>query len=360
MRTLLNFIFFSFLTFPNYSIAQTTLSTNINEVDSKFDFNYLFTCDYKIELQSYHRSISFLNNFQKYGLSSTINSIQEINEKNKDPAGNCALKVGQISDQLIKNAILVHRDIKEGNELSYYLIKYDLNNKRLYAGAYYEGPVIPRYFYKPKAYPEDLKIASRNCPGGKVKCMEQQGWQLVIKEFHEQAVENCKGLTSTMEDDLKRKQFLICLAGKGFDEETPTEYVFLRTQNNINIICTKDVYKDILAKSPCKIKDILSENLSDATKIDESQKAQLLSYFSEYDSVQSIMDNKRKTGGMFDKKYIEYKLSTEFPAVLANRNNILSGLITWGEYNQIRKKISSDTAKVTKFINQSVTEFIKN
>jgi hypothetical protein len=124
-------------------------------------------------------------------------------------------------------------------------------------------------------------------------------------------------------------------------------------------VCKKPEFMPYTSKSPCNGDEISLEHISDNSKIDETQKANMLALFKILDDLDNKADTQRSYGSMFFKKYYEWKVTQLKPKIDENRINLVLGKITFGEYNLKRKEFNNEDKLATKKFNEEVLAFTR-
>lgn len=110
--------------------------------------------------------------------------------------------------------------------------------------------------------------------------------------------------------------------------------------------CNNPVFRDLLTKSPCAIKDIGLAHLSSTDKITKDEKSLL----DEYSKVQSTYQNKemdlilRTIQSPFREELLEQK-RLQVKNLLDLKLELYTEKINWGEYNQKRKELADKVRK---------------
>lgn len=110
--------------------------------------------------------------------------------------------------------------------------------------------------------------------------------------------------------------------------------------------CTNSDYAAIYAKTACKAEDISIEQMSDKSKITQTQKTNFSALRTSIDaSLREGIDRDRKYGGSKGVKVGNYVESVYMPKLEKLNLDLYNGKITWGEYNKSRKDLHSDLRK---------------
>lgn len=106
-------------------------------------------------------------------------------------------------------------------------------------------------------------------------------------------------------------------------------------------ICTSDEFAPYFSKTPCLATDMTDRQKKDRSKITEAQKKAMTA------AVAEIEELNRQTRSMMIESQIEPYVSLARtaqtqtdPLVKANQDNLLTGAITWGQYNTWREAIA--------------------
>jgi hypothetical protein len=145
------------------------------------------------------------------------------------------------------------------------------------------------------------------------QCMNAKGWKLQNKE----------------KTDIQVQQQQITIDDKKSELDKAA-----------SLVCSNPEFSAYYAKSPCKASEISFSQLADKTKITSSQKNVLLKQIDAVGKLNALsFQTQIQLFGQLGQKRADLFKSTAAPADEKNNLNLYNGLITWGEYNQIRKDI---------------------
>ena len=154
-----------------------------------------------------------------------------------------------------------------------------------------------------------------------ISCMNAKGWSL----------RDSKALSKTVarnSSELKQKLAIYEDTVKKFNEK-------------VTAICAKPEYTALIVKSGCDVRDIAFEQLTDNTKITPEQKIIFSKYSTEVNAVVKEKSMYMRTlTNRQDILWADYLDSTQSEVDKYNLD-LLSGVITWGEYSQRRKDLYS-------------------
>jgi hypothetical protein len=223
-----------------------------------------------------------------------------------------------------------------------------------------------KVWFKPKTYPESLKLDKGMCIDAGLKqdtqmttCLIQKGWTLVDQSVFEKDQTQCMDKANQMPQENTRRTFLACMFDQGWDLETDTERELTRLNAEFDDLCKKEEYRPYIEKSPCNARNITLEQLSDTTRINERQKQAMLAFAKATDDIVNRIEDAQKMGGMLSRKMYEYLVSTLKPARDGYRIELVQGKLTWGEYNQRKRDAVAQQAIFVKRASEEVSEFVK-
>ena len=156
-------------------------------------------------------------------------------------------------------------------------------------------------------------------------CMQAHGW-------HSQDRESTNRAIAQQNEDLDQKKTDFRSAMNGFGDR-------------IAATCTKPEYAPLFLKTPCNGKDINFEQLADSTKITPEQKAVLPRFRTEIDSISKEQREYVRTHPVvsnLEKQWADYLDSIQSDIEKYNLD-LYKGVISWGEYNQLRKDLTAKT-----------------
>jgi len=152
-------------------------------------------------------------------------------------------------------------------------------------------------------------------------CMQARGWHTENKDAYQENAQQ-------KQVEFNQKRTEIQSAVKVIDEK-------------LKALCEKSEYKPYFLKTSCSAKDINFEQLADSTKIISEQSTPLIKYRSEVDSLtKEKNDYLRQNGTDGDRRWISYLDSIQ-PDIEKYNLDLYKGIITWGEYNQRRKELTT-------------------
>ncbi|MDO4937271.1 MAG: hypothetical protein Q4E62_05075 [Sutterellaceae bacterium] len=133
---------------------------------------------------------------------------------------------------------------------------------------------------------------------------------------------------------------LIAMA-KNLPTEADIKERFRAVGGVLREICTSDEFAPYFAKTPCLATDVTDRQKKDRTKITEAQKKAMTA------AVAEIEELNRQTRELMIESQLEPYVSLALHAqnetdvlVKTNQDNLLSGEITWGQYNTWREAIA--------------------
>jgi len=153
-------------------------------------------------------------------------------------------------------------------------------------------------------------------------CMQSRGWRLQDKNSYQ--------ATATQnQSDFEQKKNEYLAAMKEFGDR-------------VKAVCEKPEYADILLKTPCNGKEVTFEQIADSSKITAKQKTLLPKFRTEIDAInnESREYMHAHVRASADKQWTDYLDSIQ-PNIEKYNLDLYKGVITWGEYNQQRKDLTS-------------------
>ncbi len=217
-------------------------------------------------------------------------------------------------------------------------------------------------WYKPKVFPESFKLDRDGCQSaGKAfsDCMGAKGWTFVDRSVINNDRKICNEKSGSAPAETRSQTYVSCMIEKGWDEvhDTTRQIGILIAKSND--LCKRDEYRDIFTKSPCLSTHISLEHLADMSKISPTEKIAMLAFVKEADAINANIDSQRRIGSLNMRKFYEFRISHQIPKMDENRVNLVTGRITFGEYNKRRKELLAEQLVAGKRINDEVDDFIK-
>lgn len=152
-------------------------------------------------------------------------------------------------------------------------------------------------------------------------CMNAKGWTL------QQAQANAQDASQNSAELAQMKA--------GFREEEA------QLAEKTKAVCSKPEYVVILANTTCSAKDITFAHIADSSKITQEQKTALPKYRTELDVLgKEHVEYTRTHGTIIDKQWADFLESVQ-PEIDKYNLDLYNGVITWGEYNQRRKDLTT-------------------
>lgn len=156
--------------------------------------------------------------------------------------------------------------------------------------------------------------------------------------------------------------FNSCMNAKGWSLQN-TQAVQQNVNNQPNVqermnqfnqeyqdICSTPEYAPLFTKTPCMAKEISFEQLTDTTKITSEQKPLLSKYRTSVDHFQTERETFMRANGETLNRIADYVDSRQ-PEIDKYNLDLYNGIITWGEYNQRRKDLTtSENVEIQKII----------
>ena len=142
-----------------------------------------------------------------------------------------------------------------------------------------------------------------------------------------------------------------CLQGKGWylvdpkfvettNNQLSAERGYLKRKNDER--CASLEFAPIYAKTPCYAGSVDFKQMTDDSKIIQSQKEIFLKWREEIDAALRESANiELRLNGNVGKKFSNYALTTQKAENDKNNVDLYNGQITWGQYNSRRKEIVS-------------------
>lgn len=221
-------------------------------------------------------------------------------------------------------------------------------------------------WFKAKVFREEYKLDSDACINSGANnqsfkpCMENKGWRWVDKAKIDDEMKSCRNEqnSSSLTGDERIRVYFSCMEAKGWDLENRTDSSIYKISSSLRDECAKPEYREIISKSPCLISALTLDQLSDNSKITDSQKrpfAELSKFVGA--GLNNILQAYR-SGGLADRKHAEYY--ARFVTARQSLDiDLYQGKLTWGAYNSKKKEwaesIRTERAKVM----QELDSFIK-
>lgn len=151
-------------------------------------------------------------------------------------------------------------------------------------------------------------------------CMQARGWSLQDKS-------QLQAAAVKQQADYEQKKNEYFAGMKVFNDKS-------------DAVCKKPEYAPILLKTACSAKDISFEQITDSSKITPAQKALLPKYRTEQDAISKETREYMHAHVVADadKRWTDYLDSIQ-PEIEKINLDLYKGVITWGEYNQLRKDL---------------------
>jgi hypothetical protein len=223
-----------------------------------------------------------------------------------------------------------------------------------------------RVWYKPAAYPETFKLNRDECNFQTSNretyeaCMNRSGWTLVDRSRVESDRKECREKVPAVKNDPKNTNaYFLCLREKGWDEEPNSVRKLRQLIIQTNEICQKPEYAELITSIPCHVRDISLEHLASIEKVTNENKKVFLNYFKELEDVRTKALQALRNGSMANKRTYDFRTGGWDAKIDDNRVNLVTGKITFGEYNKHRKELEAEYQQNINKINDEVKEFIK-
>lgn len=221
-------------------------------------------------------------------------------------------------------------------------------------------------YYKPAAMPESYKLSFDSCVSSNREafeaCMSRAGWTLVERSRIDASRKECKEKHSPVADNQKAvSDYYACLRDSGWDDE-PVSNRYLRDASLKfkEEVCDNPKYSDAIKNIPCLPSGITLEHLANTSKISEDNKQFYLDFFKQQEEYRVKIARIRNDGSMAQKKLSEILSSTIDPKIDDDRVALITGKMTFGEYNKRRKELQAEIQKISNKINDEVKEFINS
>lgn len=220
-------------------------------------------------------------------------------------------------------------------------------------------------WFKPRAYIESYYVDLDSCKqissNNIANCLNQRGWTLIDKTVFDNDGKQCREESTASKgfDSDGKTLYQTCMLNKGWDLQAEADRQLVILNQEYKKVCEDPKYSELVKKSPCSSALITIEQLADNSKLTPTEKIVYLDFIKSIDTLTQKMDNFRSNGGMFWKKYYQFRITYEIPKVDSNRIDLIQGKTTWGEYNQKRKELDLSNRDKVKQINEEVQAFIK-
>ena len=222
-----------------------------------------------------------------------------------------------------------------------------------------------KVWYKPAVFPESYKINRDRCmqqsnnQDSYHSCMTRSGWTLVERSKHDAARKECRDLYLPMPDNPKNAEaYFGCLREKGWEDESKVASEIRRLRIQAEQICVKQEYSEIVNNVPCFVREINLEHLSNSNRVSTENKQIYLKFFKEFEDNRALGYQVARNGSMAIKKFVEYLTTVSDAKGDDNKINLITGIITFGEYNKKRKELEGERQQMGNKINEEVKEFI--
>ena len=127
--------------------------------------------------------------------------------------------------------------------------------------------------------------------------------------------------------------------------------IFKKINEKANVVCSKPEYAPLLSVSPCDTTKITIAQEADNNKITQEQKDILVKWRSDMDYMNERNAFFRSVGTPADKRWADY-IDSVHPEIDKYNLDFYNGLITLGQYNQIRKEVTAKIFAEQRRINQ--------
>ena len=221
-------------------------------------------------------------------------------------------------------------------------------------------------WYKPASMPESFKISRDSCVAPSKEafeaCMTRAGWTLIERNKIDASRKECREKYPPSPNNLKNADsYFECMREKGWEDEP----VANRELRSLSIkseeeICQKSEFSEAIKNVPCRIREITIEHLSNSEKVVANNKQLYINFFKAFDEERAKSNQVLRSGTMANKKIYEYRISSLEPKTDENRVALITGQITFGEYNKRRKELDAELQKTAMKINDEVKDFINS
>jgi len=201
------------------------------------------------------------------------------------------------------------------------------------AGTFYFKPGVER-----EEFPNDVEkcLVQAKTTSEYGACMGSKGWLIKDNDTYNNAVQECRKNNGG--------NYFDCLKNAGFDTQTKFMKDYQPILTEFRTLCDKSEYADLFKKMRCYSNQIKTEDMVDNSKINEVEKVQLLAYMKELaESRKKFVAAHRATGVKYYQKKADYFAYVLYPAEENLSIELYKQRINWGDYNQARKKISTDS-----------------
>lgn len=219
-------------------------------------------------------------------------------------------------------------------------------------------------WYKPAAMPESYKLSRDGCvtPSREAfeACMNKAGWTLIERNKIDASRKECREKYPPISNNLKNTDaYFECMREKGWEDES----VANRELRKLNIkseeeLCQKSEFSDAIKNLPCRVRDITIEHLSNTSKVTNESRQFYIDFFKLFDDGKVKYNQIMRNGSMMHKKIYEYRISVSEPKSDENKVALITGQISFGEYNKRRKELDAEYQKTAMKINDEVKDFI--
>lgn len=219
-------------------------------------------------------------------------------------------------------------------------------------------------WYMPAAMPESFKISRDGCVSPSKEafeaCMNRAGWTLIERNKIDASKKQCfEKYPSMPNNSINTDSYFDCMREKGWDLES----VANRELRKLNIkseeeLCRKIEFADAIKNVPCRVKNITIEHLSNTNKVTDESRHVYINFFKSFDDERIKSHQILRSGSMGHRKMYEYRISVSEPKTDENRVLLITGQISFGEYNKRRKELDAEYQKIAMKINDEVKEFI--